>query len=81
MANSLKDSSAPADIHASHDNSSVVICTMGAFSDLVNTPKADERAIMTYVSCYYHAFQGAQQVNTRSHISMDPLARHPHPGY
>ncbi|KAK4294494.1 hypothetical protein Pmani_019664 [Petrolisthes manimaculis] len=31
--------------------------------DLVNTPKADERAIMTYVSCYYHAFQGAQQVN------------------
>lgn len=32
-------------------------------ADLVNTPKADERAIMTYVSCYYHAFQGAQQVN------------------
>lgn len=31
-------------------------------SDLVNTPKPDERAIMTYVSCYYHAFQGAQQV-------------------
>jgi len=29
--------------------------------DLVNTPKPDERAIMTYVSCYYHAFQGAQQ--------------------
>lgn len=31
-------------------------------SDLINTPKPDERAIMTYVSCYYHAFQGAQQV-------------------
>lgn len=31
--------------------------------DLINTPKPDERAIMTYVSCYYHAFQGAQQVN------------------
>jgi hypothetical protein len=29
---------------------------------LINTPKPDERAIMTYVSCYYHAFQGAQQV-------------------
>ncbi|XP_039757296.1 alpha-actinin, sarcomeric isoform X3 [Pararge aegeria] len=29
--------------------------------DLINTPKPDERAIMTYVSCYYHAFQGAQQ--------------------
>ena len=34
----------------------------GDISDLINTPKPDERAIMTYVSCYYHAFQGAQQV-------------------
>ncbi|GFQ96040.1 alpha-actinin [Trichonephila clavata] len=25
--------------------------------DMVNTPKPDERAVMTYVSCYYHAFQ------------------------
>lgn len=33
------------------------------FADLINTPKPDERAIMTYVSCYYHAFQGAQQVD------------------
>jgi len=32
--------------------------------DLVNTFKPDERAIMTYVSCYYHAFQGAQQAET-----------------
>lgn len=32
-------------------------------ADLINTPKPDERAIMTYVSCYYHAFQGAQQVS------------------
>ena len=31
-------------------------------SDLLNTEKPDERAIMTYVSCYYHAFQGAMQV-------------------
>ena len=31
---------------------------------MINTPKPDERAIMTYVSCYYHAFQGAQQVRT-----------------
>ncbi|VVC95377.1 unnamed protein product [Leptidea sinapis] len=30
--------------------------------DLINTPKPDERAIMTYVSCYYHAFQGAHQL-------------------
>lgn len=35
-------------------------------SDIVNTPKPDERAIMTYVSCFYHAFAGAEQVpNTR----------------
>lgn len=32
--------------------------------DMVNTPKPDERAVMTYVSCYYHAFQGAQQAET-----------------
>ncbi|XP_039294281.1 alpha-actinin, sarcomeric isoform X1 [Nilaparvata lugens] len=32
--------------------------------DLINTPKPDERAVMTYVSCYYHAFQGAQQAET-----------------
>lgn len=36
------------------------------FVDLINTPKPDERAIMTYVSCYYHAFQGAQQVIKKS---------------
>jgi len=32
--------------------------------DLVGAFKPDERAIMTYVSCYYHAFQGAQQAET-----------------
>ncbi|XP_015782540.1 alpha-actinin isoform X2 [Tetranychus urticae] len=32
--------------------------------DMVNTVKPDERAVMTYVSCYYHAFQGAQQAET-----------------
>jgi hypothetical protein len=38
--------------------------------DLINTPKPDERAIMTYVSCYYHAFQGAQQVRKKSLCSL-----------
>jgi len=33
------------------------------FADLLNTDKPDERAIMTYVSCYYHAFQGAMQAS------------------
>lgn len=37
-------------------------------TDLINTPKPDERAIMTYVSCYYHAFQGAQQVGNVTHV-------------
>ncbi|XP_023686662.1 alpha-actinin-2 [Paramormyrops kingsleyae] len=32
--------------------------------DIVNTPKPDERAIMTYVSCFYHAFAGAEQAET-----------------
>lgn len=39
-----------------------ILTKMVVVSDLINTPKPDERAIMTYVSCYYHAFQGAQQV-------------------
>uniref|UniRef100_A0A4W3ILP4 Actinin alpha 2 n=1 Tax=Callorhinchus milii TaxID=7868 RepID=A0A4W3ILP4_CALMI len=29
--------------------------------DIVNTARPDERAVMTYVSCYYHAFSGAQK--------------------
>uniref|UniRef100_A0A8C1XLW4 Actinin alpha 3b n=1 Tax=Cyprinus carpio TaxID=7962 RepID=A0A8C1XLW4_CYPCA len=33
--------------------------------DIVNTPKPDEKAIMTYVSCFYHAFAGAEQVKNR----------------
>uniref|UniRef100_A0A8C9VIE8 Actinin, alpha 2b n=1 Tax=Scleropages formosus TaxID=113540 RepID=A0A8C9VIE8_SCLFO len=32
--------------------------------DLVNTARPDEKAIMTYVSCYYHAFAGAQKAET-----------------
>ena len=31
-------------------------------SDMVNSVKPDERSVMTYVSAYYHAFSGAQQV-------------------
>lgn len=31
--------------------------------DLLTNEKPDERQIMTYVSCYYHAFQGAMQVH------------------
>lgn len=31
--------------------------------EMVNMVKPDERAVMTYVSCYYHALKGAQKVN------------------
>ncbi|CAG10070.1 unnamed protein product [Tetraodon nigroviridis] len=34
--------------------------------DIINTPKPDERAIMTYVSCFYHAFAGAEQASDRT---------------
>lgn len=32
------------------------------YLDMVNQVKPDERAVMTYVSCYYHAFSSSQQV-------------------
>ena len=31
---------------------------------MVNMIKPDERAVMTYVSCYYHALKGAYKVIT-----------------
>ena len=34
--------------------------------DLIEVAKPDERAIMTYVSCYYHAFSGQQKVRAGS---------------
>ncbi|XP_043915021.1 alpha-actinin-2 isoform X2 [Protopterus annectens] len=42
--------------------------------DIVNTPKPDERAIMTYVSCFYHAFAGAEQAETASNRICKVLA-------
>lgn len=33
-------------------------------TDLQNTAMPDERAVMTYVSSYYHCFSGAQKVRT-----------------
>ena len=34
--------------------------------DIVGTLRPDEKAIMTYVSCFYHAFSGAQKVSASS---------------
>ncbi|MFH4981550.1 hypothetical protein AB6A40_008259 [Gnathostoma spinigerum] len=33
-------------------------------SDLVYSQKPDEKSIMTYVSCFYHAFRGGHQAET-----------------
>ncbi|KRX89670.1 Alpha-actinin-2 [Trichinella pseudospiralis] len=32
--------------------------------DMVYVAKPDDKAVMTYVSCFYHAFRGAQQAET-----------------
>ena len=50
------------EFQASYYLVSLTIC-YAHFPDLLNTDKPDERQIMTYVSCYYHAFQGAMQVD------------------
>uniref|UniRef100_H3BAS1 Actinin alpha 2 n=1 Tax=Latimeria chalumnae TaxID=7897 RepID=H3BAS1_LATCH len=42
--------------------------------DIINTPRPDERAIMTYVSCFYHAFAGAQKAETASNRICKVLA-------
>ncbi|OCT79830.1 alpha-actinin-2 [Xenopus laevis] len=42
--------------------------------DIVNTAKPDERAIMTYVSCFYHAFAGAEQAETAANRICKVLA-------
>uniref|UniRef100_A0A8C0IP47 Actinin alpha 2 n=1 Tax=Chelonoidis abingdonii TaxID=106734 RepID=A0A8C0IP47_CHEAB len=42
--------------------------------DIVNTASPDERAIMTYVSCYYHAFAGAQKAETAANRICKVLA-------
>ncbi|KAF6274387.1 actinin alpha 2 [Rhinolophus ferrumequinum] len=42
--------------------------------DLVNTARPDEQAIMTYVSCYYHAFAGAQKAETAANRICKVLA-------
>ncbi|XP_072187396.1 alpha-actinin-2 isoform X9 [Excalfactoria chinensis] len=42
--------------------------------DVVNTARPDERTIMTYVSCYYHAFAGAQKAETAANRICKVLA-------
>lgn len=42
-----------------------------SLTDIVGTARPDEKAIMTYVSSFYHAFSGAQKVSW--------MRRPPHP--
>ncbi|XP_075927646.1 alpha-actinin-1 isoform X1 [Petromyzon marinus] len=42
--------------------------------DIVGTARPDEKAIMTYVSCYYHAFSGAQKAETAANRICKVLA-------
>uniref|UniRef100_A0A8C4SR98 Actinin, alpha 1 n=1 Tax=Erpetoichthys calabaricus TaxID=27687 RepID=A0A8C4SR98_ERPCA len=42
--------------------------------DIINTLRPDEKAIMTYVSCYYHAFSGAQKAETAANRICKVLA-------
>ncbi|XP_012593751.1 alpha-actinin-2 isoform X1 [Microcebus murinus] len=42
--------------------------------DLVYTARPDERVLMTYVSCYYHAFAGAQKAETAANRICKVLA-------
>lgn len=49
-----------------------------SLTDIVGTARPDEKAIMTYVSSFYHAFSGAQKVSQDSklppHSAPGPLA-------
>lgn len=38
-------------------------CSLFPWTDIVSTLRPDEKAVMTYVSCYYHAFSGKQKVS------------------
>ncbi|XP_078419306.1 alpha-actinin-1 isoform X7 [Cetorhinus maximus] len=42
--------------------------------DLISTLRPDEKAVMTYVSCYYHAFSGAQKAETAANRICKVLA-------
>ena len=39
--------------------------------DIVNSVKPDERSLMTYISCFYHAFSGANTVNNFAGFSKE----------
>ncbi|KAI2657982.1 Alpha-actinin-1 [Labeo rohita] len=52
------------------------LCSRSLFpwADIVSTLRPDEKAIMTYVSCYYHAFSGKQKAETAANRICKVLA-------
>ncbi|KAA8581869.1 hypothetical protein FQN60_008609 [Etheostoma spectabile] len=42
--------------------------------DIISTLRPDEKAVMTYVSCYYHAFSGKQKAETAANRICKVLA-------
>lgn len=52
---------------------SLCSCSLFPWADIVSTLRPDEKAIMTYVSCYYHAFSGKQKVSADRH---QPISFH-----
>ncbi|KAI1237834.1 hypothetical protein IHE44_0013922 [Lamprotornis superbus] len=69
--------------HATHDCfvlSYVLLLTLSfqplflLCTDIIGTLRPDEKAIMTYVSCYYHAFSGAQKAETAANRICKVLA-------
>uniref|UniRef100_A0A8C5SQU0 Actinin alpha 4 n=1 Tax=Laticauda laticaudata TaxID=8630 RepID=A0A8C5SQU0_LATLA len=47
---------------------------LSSCADIVGTLRPDEKAIMTYVSCFYHAFSGAQKAETAANRICKVLA-------
>lgn len=55
----------------------VTLISPPSFSaDIVGTARPDEKAIMTYVSSFYHAFSGAQKVSQGTAPSQCPKLLH-----
>ncbi|XP_039575725.1 alpha-actinin-1-like [Passer montanus] len=50
------------------------LCSALPRADIVGTLRPDEKAIMTYVSCFYHAFSGAQKAETAANRICKVLA-------
>lgn len=43
------------------------------WADIISTLRPDEKAVMTYVSCYYHAFSGKQKVRNGKKKSLETI--------